>query len=472
MIKHPSLLRRLVLWQAGAMVVAWLVLSIWIIAGMMTFGKGDLDQRMKTFASILAETASASGGAKAGDDAELRRRLAAAERIFIEGLMNGMNAMDGPAPLYQVWSSDMKLLHASAGAAAIAMPTRGAQFSEIEFAGHRYRAVQVTSSDASTLVTMTERAGRRFSAPLIKVVKVIGLSQLLILLWCLLVTSLAGWRGFKPIKALAQQLADRSVGDLSPLHAERLYSETAPVVQEVNALLAREALRLESERGFLSDAAHELRTPLAAINAQAHLLANTADPATRAVAVDELEQGMDRVSHLLEQLLTVARLEATTIPSPRETLDLAELCRQRLAPLSRLARLRAIELTLDSPGHLIASVQRAGFISILENLVDNAIRYTPSGGDVKVCLISHGRELELQVRDDGPGIAPEDRERVFERFVRLPGQVERGSGLGLSIVRRIVKAEGSTLQFIEGLSGRGIGFAVCIRQPTEPPRVM
>lgn len=465
MIKHPSLLRRLVLWQVAAMVVAWLVLSSWLVVQMTSFGDGDLDQRMKTFASMLAETASSSVIAKTGGDAELQRRLATAERIFVDGLMRDMNSMVGQAPLYQVWSRDGTLRHASAGAADITMSTQGNQFSEFEFSGHRYRAVYVESSDASTVVAMAERSDRRFSVPLLRVIKVLGLSQLMILLWCLVVTSLAGWRGFKPITALARQLADRRIGDLSPLRATRLYSETAPVVQEINALMSRESARLETERGFLADAAHELRTPLAAINAQAHLLASTADPATRALAVEELQQGIDRVSHLLEQLLTVARLEAATVAAPRETLDLAELCRQRLAPLSRMARLRAIELTLDAPEALNASIHRAGFLSILDNLVDNAIRYTPSGGHVAVRLVMHSREFELQVRDDGPGIAPVDRERVFERFVRLPGQVESGSGLGLAIVQRVATAEDATLRFIEGLSGRGVGFSVRMGQP-------
>jgi signal transduction histidine kinase len=145
---------------------------------------------------------------------------------------------------------------------------------------------------------------------------------------------------------------------------------------------------------------------------------------------------------------------------PREALDLAELCRQRLAPLSRMARSRAIELTLDAPEALNVCIHRAGFISILDNLVDNAIRYTPSGGHVAVRLLMHHDEFELQVQDDGPGIAPTNRERVFERFVRLPGQIEPGSGLGLSIVQRAATAEDAKLRFIEGLSGRGVGFSV------------
>jgi len=427
---------------------------------MMALGDGDLDQRMKTFASMLAETASASTDSQV----QLQHRLAAAERIFIDGLLRDLDSIEGYAPRYQVWSREGTVRYTSPGAAELMMPTDGAQFVEIELAGSRYRAVSATSSDGSTIVTMTERADHRFSELLLKVVKVIGLSQLLILLWCVSVTAIAARRGFKPYTALAQQLSNRRIGDLSPLNASRLYSETAPVVQEINALLLRESTRLEIERGFLADAAHELRTPLAAIIAQVHLLTSTIDPATRAIAVEDLQQGMDRVSHLLAQLLTIARLDAIATPTPLEKLDLAELCRQQLAPLSRMARARSIELTLEAPDTLFACVRRFGFICILDNLVDNAIRYTLSGGHVAVSLVAHDGEFELQVRDDGPGIPLADRERVFERFVRLPGQIESGSGLGLAIVQRITMTEGASLQFIAGLSERGVGFALKMRQ--------
>ena len=460
MIKYPSLLRRLVLWQVAAMLVAWLVLSTWLIFRMMALGDGDLDQRTKTFASMLAETASASTDSQE----QLQYRLAAAERIFINGLLRDLDSIEGYAPRYQVWSREGTLRYTSPGAAKLMMPTNGAQFVEIEIEGTSYRAVSATSSDGSTIVTMTERAEHRFSELLLKVVKVIGLSQFLILIWCISVTTLAARRGFKPFTALAQQLFNRRIGDLSPINASRLYSETAPVVQEINALLLRESTRLEIERGFLADAAHELRTPLAAIIAQTHLLTSAIDPPTRAKAVEELQQGMDRVSHLLAQLLTIARLDAIAMAAPLETIDLAELCRLQLAPLSRLARARGIKLTLEAPDTLFASVRRFGFICILDNLVDNAIRYTLSGGHVVVSLEALGSEFELQVRDDGPGIPLADRERVFERFVRLPGQIESGSGLGLAIVQRIAITEGASLQFIAGLSERGVGFALRMRQ--------
>lgn len=455
-MQHPSLLRRLIFWQAAAVLVGWLVLSALMVYNMLSFGHGDLDQRMKTYAAMVAETASM----RSGNEAELKNHIAVVERLLVERFMSDRDLSEGYVPIYQVWSSEGQLMHASLGAADFKLPIEGPQFSVLEFAGHSYRAVHVTSSNNSTTVAMAERVDDRISMLVLKILKVVGFSQLAILLWSLSVTGLAARQGFKPLSALANQLSARAAGDLSPLRASRLYSETAPVVREVNALLFRESERLKSERGFLADAAHELRTPLAAIHAQAHLLASTKSPSASALARQELQRGMDRVSHLLSQLLTLARLDSVSDSGARESLDLAELCRLHLACLARLARDRRIELSLHAPDALVICVQRMGFIGILENLVDNAIRYNLPGGHVLVTLSQNGTGFELQVRDDGPGIAIADRERVFERFVRLPHHVESGSGLGLAIVQRLAKEAGAVLEFTQGLSGRGVGLVV------------
>ena len=169
---------------------------------------------------------------------------------------------------------------------------------------------------------------------------------------------------------------------------------------------------------------------------------------------------MGRVWHLLAQSLTMARLEVGALQGNTEKVDVAELARQRLAAMAQQARTRSINLVYDAPEVLISQIDRSGFLSILENLVDNAIRYTPSGGRVEVRLTGGDDGLGLVVRDDGPGIAEADRERVFERFVRLPQATEQGSGLGLAIEGRMVASQTGSLRFAEGLAGRGVGFVV------------
>jgi signal transduction histidine kinase len=290
--------------------------------------------------------------------------------------------------------------------------------------------------------------------------RIIGTGQLLILLWVVVVTWLAARGGLRPLVALAAQLGERKPGELAPVADTPRFRELNPIVDELNGLLAREAARLETERGFLADAAHELRTPLAAVAAQAHLLATTAEPQMRTAAAAELQQGIDRVSHLLTQLLTIARLESGHPGGPAEALDLAELCRQRIAAVSALARTRGVQLQLEAPELMVVQLQRSSFASILDNLVDNAIRYAATGGQVLVRLAGIPNGFKLEVLDDGPGIAADQRAKVFERFYRLPGSDQPGSGLGLAIVKRLVESQRARLAMVEGLGGRGIGFEI------------
>jgi len=176
---------------------------------------------------------------------------------------------------------------------------------------------------------------------------------------------------------------------------------------------------------------------------------------------------LDRLSHLLRQLLTIARVDAMGSQCAIVNTDLAVLLRDRLAELSGIARARAITLSLDCPETMHAMVNPAGFASIVDNLVDNAIRYTPSGGCVCVKLEADGREIAFVVRDNGPGIASVERERVFERFYRIPGSASQGGGLGLAIVQRIARAHNASVRFVEGIAGSGLGVMVRLARPSH-----
>ena len=161
--------------------------------------------------------------------------------------------------------------------------------------------------------------------------------------------------------------------------------------------------------------------------------------------------------------MTIARVDAPGAQFGLERTDIATILRERFAELSLVARARSISLALECPDTLFANVNPAGFVSMVDNLVDNAIRYTPSGGHVAVKLGMNEGELEFVVQDDGPGIAPEERDRVFERFYRVPGSTAQGSGLGLAIVQRIARAHNASVRFVDGLAGAGIGVVVRLR---------
>jgi signal transduction histidine kinase len=457
MKRLPSLVRRQIGWQLAAMAIAWFGLTAWLMVQMMAFGNGDLDRRMEFFAQALAE----AGSAARNDAQDLERRLATTEHIFIDGVITELDTTRNYVPVYQLWTSDGALIRSSQAAPSVPLGDHARGLATRVIDDHDYRVAAAVSSDGKVRAVLGERIDQRFAANL-PVLQVIGGAQLLIYGWIVVVTWIAARRGFRPLTVLADHLVRRTPGDLAPIAAGRPYKETAPVVDAMNDLLAREEQRLEFERGFLADAAHELRTPLAAINAQAHVVLTASDPVSLGTARLELERGIDRVSHLLSQLLTMARLEATPSAAPMEVIDVAELCRQRLAALSMPARQRAIKLAFDGPEYLTAKVHRAGLLSVIDNLVDNAIRYTPEGGNVDVKLSSSADSIELLVRDDGPGIAHADRERVFERFVRLAKGVEEGSGLGLSIVKRVLASQSATLRFVDGIADKGVGLLVTL----------
>jgi signal transduction histidine kinase len=158
-----------------------------------------------------------------------------------------------------------------------------------------------------------------------------------------------------------------------------------------------------------------------------------------------------------------ARADSSPAFATLETIDAAELLRQRLAALVPAARRKGISLSLDAPESAAIEANVLAFDSIVENLVDNAIRYTPQGGSVLVTLSKAGRSVELNIKDSGPGIAPELYNAVFERFFRIPGSDAQGSGLGLAIVRRLAQALGSSVHLGPGLDGRGLSVALSLR---------
>jgi signal transduction histidine kinase len=451
------MVRRLVMWQLVAMLSAWLLLMAWLVYMMMQFGNGDLDKRMSYFAQLLAET----GSTAQGDAALLAQRVKRTEQGFAKELMGELYSTADYAAVYGVYDRAGVLLHSAGAVTALPGPGADGVSEHTSADGTQWRVARVTSQDNRVTAVVGESSATRW-ASMWPMLQMIGITQILIFAACIIVVWVTAWRGMKPLADLAAQMANRKAGDLSAVVPSQAFEETAPIVAELNALLDREMRRFENERGFLADAAHELRTPLASIGVQAHLMLESDTPREREGAARDLRVGVERVSHLLNQLLTIARVDAPGAQMPLERLNIAELVRDRLVVMNTIARSRAVTLDFDAADSVYFAVNRAGFISIIDNLVDNAIRYAPTGGYVKVALESSTAGLLLAVRDDGPGIAPEERERVFERFYRTPGTNAPGTGLGLAIVQKIAQAHRATIAFAEGLNGRGIGVVVTL----------
>jgi two-component system sensor histidine kinase QseC len=281
-------------------------------------------------------------------------------------------------------------------------------------------------------------------------------------------------RGLRPVRDVVAAIESRSATDLAPL-ALSPYRELAPLIDSVNRLMARLSERLARERDFLSNAAHQLKTPLAVIQANAEMLAGAPalaqtvqgvdaapDQAAASAAYAGLAEGVQDAAHVTHQLLALARSDRDVGSQAVAPCDLADLLRSRLALAAMPALRREIELVLHAPDSCILPLHRESVAALIDNLVDNAIKYSPDGASVEV-ILEHAEAQEasapgcvrLSVRDHGPGIPAALRARVFERFFRVPGQDKPGSGLGLAIVDQVARTHGAHLRLADNPDGSG-----------------
>ncbi|MEJ6007649.1 ATP-binding protein [Paucibacter sp. AS339] len=284
-----------------------------------------------------------------------------------------------------------------------------------------------------------------------------SLPVMLIVAWLLLRA------GFAPLRRIGQQISQRSAKDLAQLPPSP-FKELAPVVDAVNGLMARLQERLEREREFLLDAAHEMKTPLAVIQLNAESLQDAAprpnEAERRREAVLRMNEGVRRATHTVHQLLALARSGADHEAIDLQRHDLVALVRDRIVLSSQLALQRSIEVELDAPEYCELLMNRESIGALVDNLVDNAVKYSPGGSLVRVSVSPKEGSVELSVLDQGPGIPAAFRQKVFERFFRLPDQSQSGSGLGLAIVERAAAQHGAQVRLSEGPDGRGLNVSV------------
>ncbi|MBV9726826.1 MAG: HAMP domain-containing protein [Gammaproteobacteria bacterium] len=267
----------------------------------------------------------------------------------------------------------------------------------------------------------------------------------------------------EPLRRLTAQVKARRVNALEALAPEHLPDEVQPLVLALNDLLGRLRGALERERAFMADAAHELRTPLTALHLQMAMLARAGTEAERAAAMSTLSAGVQRAIHLVEQMLALARQQPRT-DSPHVPIRLDELAREVVAELVPLADAGTIDLGVAAAQPTTVTGDADALRTLVRNLVDNGVRYTPAGGRVDVSVGGTPEGAQLTVTDDGPGIPAEERARVFDRFYRRAGTTPPGSGLGLAIVKAIAEAHGATVRLDTGPSGHGLAVTVSFPQ--------
>jgi two-component system OmpR family sensor kinase len=364
----------------------------------------------------------------------------------------------------QVWTSDgIRIFESSP---SLILPQRAVLgFSNIATARAEYRVFSIQTSSRVIQVAQDLAVRKRMARGL--ALRTVGPIAMMVPL-LMLVTWWVVTRSLNPVDRVRSQVASRAADDLSPVGEDGLPDEVRPLVHELNLLLGRVRTAFEAQRNFVADAAHELRSPLAALSLQVQTLKRARDDAARETAATRLVAGIDRASRLIEQLLVLARQEASVASGTRtEPVDLLAIARNEVADLAVLAQRREIDLgvTEDSVAARVDGSPDAVAI-LLRNLIDNAIKYTPQGGVVDVAVTAGNA---LVVEDSGPGIAPAFRERALARFDRS-GQAPTsgtnavsgvpGSGLGLAIVKAIAERHGADLKLDRSERLGGLKVAV------------
>lgn len=340
--------------------------------------------------------------------------------------------------------------------------TRAPGFDEHEQQGELWRFYTVDHDHSRYRVIVGQQHATRY-----RLAGEIALHLLLPILVGLPLMALGIWvvvgRALRPVDAVAAAVGGLNVRHLAPVQINGpVPAEIAPLVSSLDALVVRLADALDNERRFTADAAHELRTPLAALRIQAQVARRAIDGGVREHALDQVLSGVERMTHLVEQLLTLARLDPDAAVPEGPRVDLVELSRSICSALAPHALRRDQSLSLDAHGIFPVVGNRWWLEVLLRNLVDNALRYTPGGGEVQVVVNTAGRCLK--VSDNGPGIDPVLREKMLTRFARGADADAEGCGLGLSIVARIVRILGASLYFEPGLprpeGGEGLAMVV------------
>ncbi len=369
----------------------------------------------------------------------------------------------GKSFVVQVWTSDGLLAYQSA--TATQLPERSELgFSELRSNGVDYRVFSLRSrsqliqvaQDINARKTMARTLALRTVAP------IVGMAPLLMLIaWFVVSTSL------RPVARVRQQVAQRQPGELDEVSEDGLPQEVRPLIHELNLLFGRVRTSFEAQNRFVADAAHELRSPLAALRLQVLGLERAGDDGARHLAVTRLRAGIDRATRLVEQLLAMARQQARSARGvPHAPVPLLPLVRQAVVDAAPGASARRIDLGMSRADDALVAGNADAISILVGNLLDNAIKYTPEGGAIDVDLGRDGDSVELVVQDSGPGIAEEEQQRVLDRFYRLADAETDGSGLGLAIVKSIADMHGARLTLAR--SGRLGGLRVVVSFPASP----
>ncbi len=430
------------------------VLAVWLVAAALTWGdaRHELDELLdghltQAAALLVAQQDFEHDDDEHGLDAPVLHRYApkVAFQVFHEGRLSMRTANAPTQPMVDMAE------HWREG------------FRTVEIGGVRWRIFATHGAERDVQVYVGEQIDSRAD-----ILKAILRSVLWPIAFALPVLMLAVWlairRGLLPLRQIRDVLQSRQADALDPVHLPALPADLAPMLEALNALFGRIASLLHAERRFTADAAHELRTPIAAIRTQAQVALAETDEAARQHALQATLAGCDRATRLVEQLLTLSRLEAGQ-PLPMSKVDLVPLTRQIMADMTPTVLARQQSIELQGSEHSPVQGDAALLAVLVRNLIDNAARYSPEGARIVVTMGDGLQAPQLSVEDSGTGLSEADLARLGERFFRVLGSGQSGSGLGWSIVRRIAAVHHARIDTAR--SAQLGGLAVHVRWPAQ-----
>lgn len=438
-IVEPSLVRRLIVAQMVMFTAIWII----AIGYLLSIGGRSF---LLLDATSLYETISLMSDALAQKPQERKLVLDRLHQTIIEDYEMAPERQ----PSFVVESAG-KVVYRSFNAPPISPGVIYSKLTPLDVGGALYRARTVVNPSGTRTTMLSPDDGLNvlltvYSDGFYLMPVVSCLPFLVIPAWLSIRLAMRPW------SAVAKELASRGPQDLSPIAYRGGQREVATMVEAINVWIRRVSESSDRERSFVADAAHELRTPLAAmlVNVEA-LRCHATDGHAKQLMSGVLSSG-HRAKRLVNQLLTLMRSEASEVNAP-EVVELGGLLQDRMAALSPLAAVKAVELELMAHVQLHVKATISAVSSLVDNLVENAIKYGPQGGTVLVTLSRSGSDAVLTVEDEGAGIPVEMRQRVFDRFFRDPMQREPGSGLGLAIVRSVLDRAEGRISLLDSQSG-------------------
>jgi signal transduction histidine kinase len=453
---QPSLVRRLLLAQLLLLVLLWLLFIVYLLY-QSQHDQSELaqDQRYQMILSV-ADSLAGQPEQQLASLAEIDRFQRETESLEDEPEMRmSMLVRQGD-----------RLIFVSPGTPAAIRNTRMGAIEKVATEGKAWRVRSLASARSGISVTLVKPANAInvllafTSRGFLLLPLLISLPFLAIPAWLSLRLALRPWR------RVTQEIALRGPNDLSPLAFQPKHRELRPLVTNLNTLLKRVRESAKREREFIADAAHELRTPLAAMRVNVEALKTESSEGPRQELLDGMVRSGDRASRVVGQLLSLMRADVA-LASGKRPVALAPLVQDRLAALSGLAAARDVELDMEAQTGIFIAGDHESLVSMLDNLIENAIKYSPADGAVSIRVAQQGQLAVLTVADQGPGIAPELHARVFDRFFRVADQTQTGSGLGLAIVKSAAERHGA--QITLGAAAGGSGLLVTVAFPLAEP---